>query len=172
MDQKRVVTRSLVNIIRTQLFVVFLVIVVLPNVTFATTDITGRVILVGSGDTCIVLTSKGEQLALSLYGIAAPERGQDYAEQATQFASYLMGHQDVSVEIYSEDQYGRQVGVVWVGEKNINRELVRQGYAWQYSKICKKSFCREWSSLQEKARLSRLGVWAMKNPIPPWKWTH
>lgn len=169
---KKSVMKYLVNIARTQMSIVFLVTLLLPSVVCAKTTITGLVILISSGDTCVVLTPAGKQVPISLYGIAAPERGQDYADKSAEFASYLMGHQEVSVEIYSEDQYGRQVGIVSVGEKNINREQVRQGYAWEYSKTCKKSFCREWSSLEEKARTSRLGLWAMKNPVPPWKYVH
>jgi hypothetical protein len=44
-------------------------------------------------------------------------------------------------KIYDVDKYGRSVGVVFVGKTNVNLELIKAGYAWQYRKYCKASFC-------------------------------
>ncbi len=45
----------------------------------------------------------------------------------------------------------------------------RAGYAWQYRKYCKASFCGEWLSLEEDTRNAQIGLWQEKNAIAPWK---
>jgi endonuclease YncB( thermonuclease family) len=32
------------------------------------------------------------------------------------------------------DRYGRAVGHVWLGDRHINREMVREGHGWVYRK--------------------------------------
>ncbi len=35
------------------------------------------------------------------------------------------------------DRYGRTLGVVWVGDRNINLEMVKDGLAWHYKQFSK-----------------------------------
>ncbi len=70
------------------------------------------------------------------------------------------------VEI-TKDRYGRIVGRVYLGEKDVNRELVAQGYAWVYRKY---SDDAELLELEAEAKKKGLGLWADTNPIPPWEW--
>ena len=51
---------------------------------------------------------------------------------------------------------------------NVNQSLIKAGYAWQYRKYCKESFCNDWIRLENQARNSKLGLWADKHPEAPW----
>lgn len=42
-----------------------------------------------------------------------------------------------TVTEYDTDKYGRTLGVVEVGSVNVNEEIARAGYAWQYRKYYK-----------------------------------
>jgi len=65
------------------------------------------------------------------------------------------------------DRYGRSVGKIWLGERDINRELVTEGHAWVY-----RQYMTDASLLQDEqaARSRELGLWSLDNPIPPWEW--
>jgi len=63
------------------------------------------------------------------------------------------------------DRYGRIFGRVYVGDTDVNRELVAQGFAWVYRKYSNDA---ELLELQAQAKEKGLGLWADPNPIPPW----
>jgi len=46
----------------------------------------------------------------------------------------------VDIESITEDTYGRTVGIVSDGERNINQEMIKAGYAWVYQWYCNKPF--------------------------------
>ncbi len=48
-----------------------------------------------------------------------------------------------------------------------NAELVRQGHAWVYERYNQDPTLPD---LQARARRQHLGLWAQKNPTPPWTW--
>jgi micrococcal nuclease len=99
-----------------------------------------------------------------LYGIDTPESGQAYGIKAKKFTSSLVAGENVSVKVYDTDRYGRSVGVVFAGSTNVNQEVITNGYAWQYKKYCKASFCRDWSILEDHAKTARIGLWSDANP--------
>ncbi len=76
------------------------------------------------------------------------------------------GKQARVVEL-TKGRYGRIVGRVYVGETDVNRELVAQGYAWVYRKYSNDA---ELLRLEADARQKGLGLWADPNPIAPWEW--
>ncbi len=66
------------------------------------------------------------------------------------------------------DRYGRTVGVVLLPDgRSLNHELVRAGLAWMYRRYTNDESL---SDLEEEARVARRGLWADRNPIPPWEW--
>ena len=71
------------------------------------------------------------------------------------------------VQFVDTDRYGRIVGRIWLGERDINRELVAEGHAWVYKK-----YLSDQSLLDDvsKAREEKLGLWIVENPIPPREW--
>jgi micrococcal nuclease len=132
---------------------------------------TGKVIGVADGDTITVLQGK-KQYKIRLYGIDCPEKSQAYGKQAKQFVSKLTFGKTVELTAYDVDRYKRIVAVVRVGGFNVNEALIKNGYAWRYTKYCKESFCDDWISTEYTARSMKLGLWRDKNPMPPWEWRH
>ncbi|MCI5130875.1 MAG: thermonuclease family protein [Candidatus Electrothrix sp. EH2] len=133
-------------------------------------DWKGEAVKVLDGDTLHVKQGK-KTVKVRLYGVDCPESRQKYGNQATEFARKLLLGKKVRVETLHTDQYGRTVGLVSIGRKMLNRELVRAGYAWVYPAYCKKQpLCRELSQLEERAKKKKVGLWRDKRPTPPWEW--
>lgn len=150
-------------------FLFLAVFLLVPSLCLAQT-LTGKVISVADGDTITILTNTKQQVKIRLYGIDTPESGQAFGQKAKQFTSSLVFGKQVEVKAYDTDKYGRTVGVVLVNGQNVNEEIIRAGYAWQYRKYCKETFCPSWLDLEDRARSSKIGIWYDKKPIPPWEW--
>lgn len=142
----------------------------------------GIVVKVSDGDTINVQDARGTKLKVRLYGIDAPETeksskktglvskpGQPYGEQAFRTLEGLIHHKKVTVEVMDKDRYNRLVAVVWLAEKNINQEMVAEGYAWAYKQYLDTPSVSEFTRLEEQARRKRLGLWRQNNPQPPWE---
>ncbi len=124
---------------------------------------------VKDGDSFILHYQFGE-IGVRLYGIDAPEWKQDFHDEAKEFTTRFLSEKKLKIEPVDRDPYGRTVGMVSVEGRLLNEELVKAGLAWVYPQYCRKSFCEKWSDLQEEARRSKRGLWASKNPIPPWEY--
>lgn len=131
---------------------------------------TGQVVSVTDGDTIKVLDPAGRQVKVRLYGIDTPEKKQAFGQAATKHTANMIAGKVVEIEEVGKDRYGRIVGIVLIGGKNVNQELVRDGYAWVYKQYCKKPECQEWQALEQVAKASRLGLWHDPAPMPPWDW--
>jgi len=130
-----------------------------------------KVVSISDGDTITVIHN-GRQEKIRLYGIDAPEKNQDYGQQAKAITGALIAGRDVDVETKSVDQYGRIVGLVTVDGQSLNELIIQNGYAWVYRLYCKERFCADWIRLEAKARQQKKGLWAGSNIIPPWDWRH
>jgi endonuclease YncB( thermonuclease family) len=93
--------------------------------------LTGRVVGVTDGDTIMVLVEE-RTIKVRLAEIDTPERGQPWASRAKQALSDEVFQENVEVRVVTTDRYGRTVGHVWIGDRHINREMIRQGHAWVY----------------------------------------
>jgi len=76
----------------------------------------------------------------------------------------MMAGKNVRVDVVAVDQYGRNVGTVYVGGLNVNRELVKNGFAWVYRQYAHDP---ELLELEKAARAKRIGLWMLDNPIYP-----
>lgn len=103
----------------------------------------GVVKKVADGDTVTVMTSEGTKLKVRLYGIDAPETekanhktgvvskpGQPYGEEAERALSEKVLGKRAKVVIMDVDRYRRMVGILYLGNTDINREMVQEGFAW------------------------------------------
>lgn len=126
----------------------------------------GKIIKVSDGDTVILLDSDNTKHKIRLHGIDAPEKGQPYGNKAKEYLSGLIFDKTVKVDSKGTDQYKRVLGVIYLGDSNINAEMVRSGYAWNY----KYSKDKYYIKLQEKAKADKRGLWKDKNSIDPWLW--
>jgi micrococcal nuclease len=98
-----------------------------------------------------------------------PEAGQDFGARAKAAAAELAFGKVVTVRTVDTDRYGRTVAVVLLPDgRTLNHELVRSGYAWFFRKYAPGDSTL--SRLEAEAREGRRGLWAQKNPVPPWDW--
>ncbi len=145
---------------------VLILTLLLSNWTLADRIHEGKVIKITDGDTLTRLVDS-KQLRIRLSDIDTPERKQPFGSRAKQALSDLVFGKQARVVEVTVDRYGRIVGRVYMGETDVNRELVAQGFAWVYRKYSNDA---ELLRLEAEAKEKGLGLWADPNPIPPWEW--
>ncbi|MBO5683992.1 MAG: thermonuclease family protein [Akkermansia sp.] len=101
-----------------------------------------------------------------LWGIDAPEKGQAYADEARARLKELCEGKTVRLEIKDTDQYGRKVAVVWMGKKNINLQMVKEGLAWHYAYFAPDA--KDLAAAEKAARKARKGLWQDDTPVNPY----
>jgi endonuclease YncB( thermonuclease family) len=108
-------------------------------------------------------------IKIRLAEIDTPERGQPWAARAKQALSDTVFRKQVDVRVVDTDRYGRTVGLVWIGDRPINREMVRKGHAWVYRK-----YLRDETLLNDEAHAREADVWLWSLPeaqrVPSWQW--
>jgi endonuclease YncB( thermonuclease family) len=130
----------------------------------------GRVVGITDGDTLTLLVDR-EQVRVRLAQIDAPEIGQPYGKKAKAELSALAYRKLARVEVVDIDRYGRTVGEVFADGIDVNREMVREGHAWAYTRY---SHTTEIIELEASARAATKGLWALPESQrePPWLWRH
>lgn len=129
---------------------------------------TGKVVNVTDGDTVVVLRAGNIQEKIRLAEIDCPEKSQAFGQRAKQFTLDKAAQKNVTVEVRDHDRYGRTVGEVFLPDgKSLNRELVRNGYAWWYRRYSKDKSLGE---LEAQARKARRGLWSDPAAVAPWDW--
>jgi endonuclease YncB( thermonuclease family) len=107
---------------------------------------------------------------IRLYGIDAPEyrqtcsdgnKAQPCGRLALDALSKLIGNKDVACTIIDRDRYGRQVSVCRDGKVEINREMVRLGWAVAYRK-----HALDYVGTERVAKLAKRGIWAWAFEMP------
>lgn len=126
----------------------------------------GRVERVADGDTLTLATDDG-RYRIRLHEIDAPEHDQPWSREPREALADKVAGKYVRVDVETVDDYGRTVGKVWLGERDVNRELVREGHAWVYRK-----YLNDRSLLADEAaaRAAKRGLWSLADPIAPWRW--
>ena len=127
----------------------------------------GLVVAVSDGDTIRVLDAQKMQHKIRLDGIDAPETGQAYGTQSKKYLSNLIAGKAVRIVYTEKDRYGRILGTVFVGDKNINLMVIEAGYAWHYVYYAKNKL--DYAAAEARAKKARRGLWAdTVPPMPPW----
>jgi endonuclease YncB( thermonuclease family) len=141
----------------------------------------GKIVYVDDGDTVILLVDGHLQRKIRLSSIDAPESshtpkergriGQPYADNSGRYLASLVKGKSVDAHCFEEDKYGRDVCEIFINEISINKEMVRQGWAWANA-AARGRYLRDKSllDLEASARLNHIGLWAGLNPIAPWEW--
>lgn len=136
--------------------------------------VTGTVTKVSDGDTMQLTTPEQTKLKVRLYGIDAPETykisnrtgqvskvGQLYGyESMKALESKIIGKQ-VKLDIIDIDKYKRMVGMIWLNDRNINLEMVSEGYAEAYTEYLKAPYRSEFIEAEQKARSAKKGIWSL-----------
>jgi endonuclease YncB( thermonuclease family) len=142
----------------------------------------GKITKVSDGDTVHFVDGNGMKLRVRLYGIDAPETpkmnrrtgnvskpGQPYGEEAEEaLRSKILGKL-VTLEIMDKDRYNRMVSVIRLDGRDINQEMVAEGWAWAYRQYLDRPHASEYVKLEELARKEKRGLWKQSNPQPPWE---
>lgn len=127
------------------------------------------VIRVIDGDT-IVVSDPGGEITVRLIGIDSPELARAgnpvecFAEAAKQQMISLVSGQTVTLEsdpTQSDlDKYGRSLRYVLLPDgTNVNLEMVRQGFAYEYTYDVPYVYQTEFKQAEQNARGSNLGLW-------------
>jgi endonuclease YncB( thermonuclease family) len=135
--------------------------------------ITGRVVGISDGDTLTVLDESTRQRKIRFNGIDAPESGQAFGSRSTQSLSDLVLNQVVTVTGSKLDRYGRLVGKVTLGGRDIGLLQIQRGMAWLFRKYAhelSRDDALAYERAEMSARAERRGLWIDPAPVPPWEY--
>lgn len=111
---------------------------------------------------------KRVEVRVRLNGVDAPEQHQAFGTAAKRFTSKTVFGKVVTVSPTDTDQYGRTVGDVRMPDgRSLNEELVAAGLAWWYRRYAPRN--ARLQALEAEARRERRGLWADRDPVPPWE---
>ncbi len=126
----------------------------------------GKVVKVSDGDTLTILVER-QQIKVRLSEIDAPELKQAFGQRARESLGELCARHAAIVRASGKDRFGRLLGRVECGGVGANAEQVRRGMAWVFDRYVTD---RGLYTLQDGARLARLGLWSDAAPTAPWDW--
>ena len=119
-------------------------------------------------------TIQSRDFFVRLVQINTPEKGECYYKEATTYTSKFLKTKSKLVltkdkNLDSFDEYGRALGYLTNGNRNLNLELVKYGYAKPYFY---KGMRGKYANLIEKyarqARANRLGLWKCNDRRTEW----
>lgn len=118
----------------------------------------GQVTRVSDGDTLWVKPDDGRPpRKLRLQGLDAPEICQAGGEASRHALSRLVADKTVLVTVKYQDDYGRGLARIWVGERDVAALMVQSGQAW--SNRWRRSL-GPYAAQESHARAARLGLFA------------
>ncbi|WPB58658.1 thermonuclease family protein [Xylophilus sp. GOD-11R] len=109
-----------------------------------------------------------QQVKVRIAAIDAPERRQPFGEVSRQYLADLCNLQEAEIRVRSKDRYGRTVADVKCRDQDAAENQVRAGMAWYYTR-----YGQGYGGLaivEQEARRVRAGLWADRDPVPPWQW--
>jgi micrococcal nuclease len=127
-----------------------------------------QVYKVVDGNTLMVRNEKDQKITVRLIGIDAPEpstsngeSGQPFGHRSAKHLASLVLGRVVDIQPYGLDGFGRMWGEVFAGDKNINLEMVRAGFAEVFRGKSAEglSVAAYWEAEME-AREANRGMWA------------
>ena len=139
-----------------------------PILGWAEESLNGLVLRVADGDTITIVTDARQTKKIRLSEIDTPERDQSWGRQASLALSKKLANKSIVAKVSGIDRYDRVIADIFVGERNINHEMVSEGHAWAYRRYLKNDHLLQ---LERAAKAKGLGLWGLENdPIPPWEW--
>ena len=147
-----------------------LIVIILLNLNTRTTasEIYGLAIII-DGDTIKILNNK-----IRLHGIDAPEKKQKCIKNAQEYNCGIVATEALIKKIgknavkcltqKNKDRYNRFIGVCFVDQEDLNKWMVRNGYAIAYRRYSKDYILDE-----DFAETNKLGLWSGTFLIPE-KW--
>ncbi|HCW08090.1 MAG TPA: hypothetical protein DGG95_12080 [Cytophagales bacterium] len=135
------------------------------TVGFAEQEISGKVVSVIDGNTIELVADDSETYKITLYGIDAPELGQEFGDNAQKFLQKMILDKKVNVKIQGKDRWGNTIGIIFIdGKVDPRIELLEAGLAW----TTERNPIQEFELIKENARAKGKGLWKQQDPTPPW----
>ena len=131
------------------------------------TDTDWKIRTVHDGDTVTAVAPDGHTERIRLLGIDAPEYKQEHGRAARVALDSKVTGVPVRVTAHGRDQYDRLLGVLWIGSRNLNRELIAEGNAWVFDRSLAPE---EFIAAEQSARQAKRGLWAAPQPLRPTEW--
>ena len=133
----------------------------------------GKVFDVHDGDTIKVQLDSGP-ISVRFFGIDAPELKQAHGAESRNALARLVENKIVELEPIGQTSYDRLVAIVYVGDVNVNEEMVKSGEAWAARKYLRKRAESSWCAYENAARQMRRGLWSQRPEewIDPREWYH
>jgi endonuclease YncB( thermonuclease family) len=133
----------------------------------------GKVLDVHDGDTIKVLLDKDTvPTDVRFHGIDAPELNQSHGPESRDALARLIEGKEVEIEPTGQFSYERMVAIVYVGDVNVNEQMIKDGEAWAARKYLRKREDAEWCAYENSARELKRGLWAQPSSewIDPREW--
>ncbi len=120
------------------------------------------------GDT-LVVKIQGAEMTFRLSGIDAPELDQPFGREARDELAKIVGSRQCVMQVVEADSYGRTVVHLWIGDLNVNAEMMRRGMAWFDSEYARNEALY---LLENEAREQKRGLWGLARDkrVEPWEW--
>ena len=130
--------------------------------------IPAQVVSITDGDTFRALIDN-QNVPIRMSDFDAPERDQPYGAEATAALATLLSGGVVQLENRGSGGFGRTAARVFVGEADVNFEMVRRGAGWFDPEYAKDE---ELYIVENAARDARIGLWALPldKRVEPWVW--
>lgn len=120
------------------------------------------------GDTCrMQLKGTAErEIKVRLVGIDAPEMGkkikmgQPFGEESKKHLNSLVQNKEITLKSYGADIFKRELGELYLNGKNINVQMVKDGYAEVYQGKAPAGMDKEsYLAAETTAKKEKLGIW-------------
>lgn len=122
---------------------------------------------VHDGDTVTILEAGKREVRVRLVEIDAPEKAQAFGDAAREHLAALVFGKFVEVRGTDHDPYDRLLAHIYVDGVWVNRQMVVDGFAWQFDRYSTSS---ELAEAERSARHAHRGLWRDRHPTPPWEW--
>ncbi len=128
-----------------------------------------KVVRVGDGDTIEVAPAShpDRREKVRLLGLNAPAKGEKLFNEATNALASLVADKDVRIEfevkdVPQRDDRNRVLAYVFVGDTNVNVEMIKQGWSEFSVRHGGARFADDLNEAESQAKAANAGVWANK----------
>lgn len=117
------------------------------------------------GDSLNITFGVDIPVSIRLAEIDAPELGQHFGFEAKENLERQLAKHPPELTFEENGKYGRKICTILVDGRNLNLELVEEGFAWA-SPDAGASFHNAQKLAQERG----VGLWNRSDPTSPWDW--
>lgn len=121
-----------------------------------------KVLEITDGDT-IKIDYNGTGEKVRLIGIDTPEKNKCFNTEATNKLKSLLGNNEVEIEADQtqgeRDKYNRLLLYIWLKGELVNKTMISEGYAHEYTYNLPYKYQQEFKDAQREAQNTKRGLW-------------